>query len=52
VTSAETSKNKASYSREGRKQLFAVLQSARGSSGDCFHFSRNKVKRVLIPCLL
>lgn len=32
VTSAETSKNKASYSREGRKQLFAVLQSARGSS--------------------
>ncbi|WJX95245.1 hypothetical protein P8452_76584 [Trifolium repens] len=32
VTSADTSKNKASYSREGRKQLFAVLQSARGSS--------------------
>ncbi|OIW20717.1 hypothetical protein TanjilG_21052 [Lupinus angustifolius] len=32
VTSAETSKNKAAYSREGRKQLFAVLQSARGSS--------------------
>ncbi|KAK7263111.1 hypothetical protein RJT34_30696 [Clitoria ternatea] len=32
VTSADTSKNKATYSREGRKQLFAVLQSARGSS--------------------
>ncbi|KAK7331107.1 hypothetical protein VNO77_25321 [Canavalia gladiata] len=32
VTSADTTKNKASYSREGRKQLFAVLQSARGSS--------------------
>lgn len=32
VTSADTSKNKARYSREGRKQLFAVLQSARGSS--------------------
>ncbi|KAE8695355.1 hypothetical protein F3Y22_tig00110718pilonHSYRG00077 [Hibiscus syriacus] len=26
-------KNKAAYAREGRKQLFAVLQSARGSSG-------------------
>lgn len=52
MTSAETSKNKASYSREGRKQLFAVLQSARGSSGDCFHLSRNKVQRVLITCLL
>ncbi|CAI8609244.1 unnamed protein product [Vicia faba] len=32
VTSADTSKNKASYSKEGRKQLFTVLQSARGSS--------------------
>ncbi|XP_061357442.1 uncharacterized protein LOC133301764 isoform X2 [Gastrolobium bilobum] len=32
VTSADTLKNKATYSREGRKQLFAVLQSARGSS--------------------
>ncbi|KAL2333583.1 hypothetical protein Fmac_014796 [Flemingia macrophylla] len=32
VTVADNSKNKARYSREGRKQLFAVLQSARGSS--------------------
>ncbi|XP_027345308.1 uncharacterized protein LOC113857521 isoform X2 [Abrus precatorius] len=32
VIGPSTSKNKASYSREGRKQLFAVLQSARGSS--------------------
>ncbi|KAK7252842.1 hypothetical protein RIF29_37075 [Crotalaria pallida] len=29
---SETSKNKTTQSREGRKQLFAVLQSARGSS--------------------
>ncbi|XP_068636702.1 uncharacterized protein [Aristolochia californica] len=28
----ERSKNRAAYTREGRKQLFAVLQSARGSS--------------------
>ncbi|ESW27939.1 hypothetical protein PHAVU_003G245800 [Phaseolus vulgaris] len=32
VTIADNSKNRARYSREGRKQLFAVLQSARGSS--------------------
>lgn len=32
VTSADTSKNKASYSKDGRKQLFTVLQSERGSS--------------------
>ncbi|XP_027920428.1 uncharacterized protein LOC114178620 isoform X2 [Vigna unguiculata] len=32
VTVADSSKNRARYSREGRKQLFAVLQSARGSS--------------------
>ncbi|KOM29551.1 hypothetical protein LR48_Vigan727s001000 [Vigna angularis] len=32
VTIADSSKNRARYSREGRKQLFAVLQSARGSS--------------------
>lgn len=38
VASADASKNKAAYGREGRKQLFAVLQSARGSSGDCFYF--------------
>ncbi|KAH1082248.1 hypothetical protein J1N35_022009 [Gossypium stocksii] len=31
MTSAEM-KNRAAYTREGRKQLFAVLQSARGSS--------------------
>ncbi|GAA0146052.1 hypothetical protein LIER_06094 [Lithospermum erythrorhizon] len=29
---SESRKNKASYTRDGRKQLFAVLQSARGSS--------------------
>ncbi|KAH0463828.1 hypothetical protein IEQ34_006614 [Dendrobium chrysotoxum] len=27
-------KNRAAYTREGRKQLFTVLQSARGSTGD------------------
>ncbi|KAL5058369.1 hypothetical protein RYX36_029973 [Vicia faba] len=32
MTSADTSKNKASYSKEGRKQLIIVLQSAWGSS--------------------
>ncbi|RWW07072.1 hypothetical protein GW17_00029553 [Ensete ventricosum] len=26
-------KNRAAYTRDGRKQLFAVLQSARGSNG-------------------
>ncbi|KAF1861724.1 hypothetical protein Lal_00026150 [Lupinus albus] len=31
-TSGETSKNKTTHNRERRKQLFAVLQSARGSS--------------------
>lgn len=28
-------KSRAAYTREGRKQLFAVLQSARGSTGIC-----------------
>ncbi|KAG7011090.1 hypothetical protein SDJN02_27888, partial [Cucurbita argyrosperma subsp. argyrosperma] len=32
VSGADTVKNRAAYTREGRKQLFAVLQSARGSS--------------------
>ncbi|KHN25133.1 hypothetical protein glysoja_044599 [Glycine soja] len=32
ATIADNSKNKARYSTDGRKQLFAVLQSARGSS--------------------
>ncbi|XP_061341114.1 uncharacterized protein LOC133287491 isoform X2 [Gastrolobium bilobum] len=32
VTSGDTSKNKTTSNRERRKQLFAVLQSARGSS--------------------
>nr|XP_043614455.1 uncharacterized protein LOC122586532 [Erigeron canadensis]XP_043614456.1 uncharacterized protein LOC122586532 [Erigeron canadensis] len=32
MTGGENAKNKAAYTREGRKQLFAVLQSARGSS--------------------
>ncbi|KAJ7952887.1 Transducin/WD40 repeat-like superfamily protein [Quillaja saponaria] len=32
MASGENIKNKATYTREGRKQLFAVLQSARGSS--------------------
>lgn len=32
LAGSENSKNRAAYTREGRKQLFAVLQSARGSS--------------------
>lgn len=32
VAGTDNLKNKAAYTREGRKQLFAVLQSARGSS--------------------
>ncbi|XP_022947177.1 uncharacterized protein LOC111451123 [Cucurbita moschata] len=32
MSGADTVKNRAAYTREGRKQLFAVLQSARGSS--------------------
>ncbi|XP_008457818.2 uncharacterized protein LOC103497411 [Cucumis melo] len=32
TSGADTVKNRAAYTREGRKQLFAVLQSARGSS--------------------
>ncbi|OMP02070.1 hypothetical protein COLO4_11380 [Corchorus olitorius] len=32
MTGSDNTKNRAAYTREGRKQLFAVLQSARGSS--------------------
>ncbi|KAF2295176.1 hypothetical protein GH714_031919 [Hevea brasiliensis] len=32
MTGGDNLKNRAAYTREGRKQLFAVLQSARGSS--------------------
>ncbi|GER30860.1 transducin family protein [Striga asiatica] len=32
MTGGDNRKNRAAYTREGRKQLFAVLQSARGSS--------------------
>ncbi|XP_020216211.1 uncharacterized protein LOC109799955 isoform X2 [Cajanus cajan] len=32
LTSGDSSKNKSTYSREKRKQLFSVLQNARGSS--------------------
>ncbi|CAH9060859.1 unnamed protein product [Cuscuta epithymum] len=32
MSGGDNRKNKAAYTREGRKQLFAVLQSARGSS--------------------
>lgn len=35
MTGGDNVKNKAAYTRDGRKQLFAVLQSARGSSGNC-----------------
>ena len=35
MTGGDNLKNRAAYTREGRKQLFAVLQGARGSSGDC-----------------
>ena len=33
MAGGDNRKNRAAYTREGRKQLFAVLQSARGSSG-------------------
>lgn len=47
MTGGDNLKNRATYTREGRKQLFAVLQSARGSSGEqlfnfgyeCGHFA-------------
>ncbi|KAF3438926.1 hypothetical protein FNV43_RR17201 [Rhamnella rubrinervis] len=32
MTGGDNAKNRAAYTRDGRKQLFAVLQSARGSS--------------------
>ncbi|GAV72477.1 hypothetical protein CFOL_v3_15965 [Cephalotus follicularis] len=32
ITGGDILKNRAAYTREGRKQLFAILQSARGSS--------------------
>lgn len=34
MASVDNIKNNRAFTREGRKQLFAVLQSARGSSGD------------------
>lgn len=34
MTGGDNVKNRAAYTREGRKQLFAVLQGARGSSGE------------------
>lgn len=34
MMSEMSAKNRAAYTREGRKQLFAVLQSARGSNGE------------------
>ena len=33
MSATEAAKNKAAYTREGRRQLFAVLQGARGSTG-------------------
>lgn len=33
LTGADNRKNRAAFTRDGRKQLFAVLQGARGSSG-------------------
>ena len=39
LAGSENWKNRAAYTREGRKQLFAVLQSARGSSGDSGSYS-------------
>ncbi len=33
MSGTEAAKNKAAYTREGRRQLFAVLQGARGSTG-------------------
>lgn len=34
MSNSDNVKNRAAYTREGRKQLFAVLQSARGSTGE------------------
>ena len=36
MTGVDNAKSRTAYTRDGRKQLFAVLQSARGSSGECF----------------
>lgn len=33
MSGTEAAKNKAAYTREGRRQLFALLQGARGSTG-------------------
>lgn len=34
MSGTEAAKNKAAYTREGRRQLFALLQGARGSTGN------------------
>jgi hypothetical protein len=34
MTGVDNVKSRTAYTRDGRKQLFAVLQSARGSSGE------------------
>jgi hypothetical protein len=36
MSGTEAAKNKAAYTREGRRQLFALLQGARGSTGNLF----------------
>jgi hypothetical protein len=36
MSGTEAAKNKAAYTKEGRRQLFALLQGARGSTGSFF----------------
>ena len=53
MAGGENQKNRAMYTREGRKQLFAVLQGARGSSGDwlCPNMNLgNLFQRILQLC--
>jgi hypothetical protein len=51
VTGGDNLKNRAAYTREGRKQLFAVLQGARGSSGDCL-FEAGYMFAALVKLLM
>jgi hypothetical protein len=36
MSGTEAAKNKAAYTKEGRRQLFSLLQGARGSTGKFF----------------
>lgn len=50
MSGGDNRKNRAAYTREGRKQLFAVLQSARGSSG-YFALLHSYALLISVSCL-